>query len=112
MSAISKDIGIRIKESRKAQKVVTQQKMADALNVSRQTIIDMENGKTDPKVKHLEAISKIIDRPVDWILTGDNPTESFKKIVDSTPEDKKDHLLNEFINIINQELGGKPCGEE
>lgn len=111
MSELRKDIGERIKKSRKAVKV-TQQAMADALSISRQTVIDMENGKTPPKTDHLEAISKIIKKPIDWIVTGDDPKASIAKMIDSIPEHEEEMFLNEIMDLINEELGGKLCGEE
>lgn len=108
MSDFRKDIGKRIKESRIALKPrVTQQNMAEKLNVTRQTVNDLEVGKTSPKSEVLIKLSYAIKKPVDWILTGDNPINSFSKMIDGIPEDEKEFYLNEILDIIKKELGGE-----
>ena len=57
----------RIQELRKARKV-TQQELADALSVTRQTIISLENGRYNPSLKLAMDIAKVFDTTVEDIF--------------------------------------------
>ncbi len=52
----------RIREAREFSKI-TQVEMAQRLDVARQTYLDMESGKTDPKILALVTIAEITGRP-------------------------------------------------
>ena len=56
-------IAARIKEAREW-KGLTQVHMAQQLKVARQTYLDLETGKTEPKVRLLTEISAITERGV------------------------------------------------
>jgi transcriptional regulator with XRE-family HTH domain len=47
---------------------MTQQELADAVGVSKTTVINWESNKTDPSVVALREISKISGVPIDFIL--------------------------------------------
>lgn len=68
-------IGTRIAESRRARRL-TQQQVADALALSRATIVATEKGERRPKARELVALSRLFGRPVaDFVaerpLTGE-----------------------------------------
>lgn len=105
MSDFRKSIGNRIKESRIAMKPkVTQSDMAERLNVSRQTILDLEFGKTSPKAEILVGVSEFLNKTVNWILTGDNHIVSFEKIINSIPEGEAHEVLTEMKKVIDDRL--------
>lgn len=64
-------LGNRIAESRRARRL-TQQQVADALNLSRSTIIAMEKGDRRPKARELVALAKLFGRPVDDFVANDS----------------------------------------
>ncbi|ODQ00439.1 helix-turn-helix domain-containing protein [Salinivibrio sp. DV] len=60
----------RIREAREFSKI-TQVDMAKRLNVARQTYLDVESGKTDPKILALITIAEITGRPFNWFIYGE-----------------------------------------
>lgn len=68
-------LGERIAESRRARRL-TQQQVADALDLSRATVVATEKGERRPKARELVALSRLFGRPVadfvaDRPLTGE-----------------------------------------
>ncbi|WP_114010646.1 helix-turn-helix transcriptional regulator [Cohaesibacter intestini] len=59
----------RLRELRQGPPKMTQQALADALNVSRQTIIAIENGRYAPSLALALRISQLMDRPVEDIFS-------------------------------------------
>lgn len=64
------DIGLRIKEARSA-KGWTQQRLADTLNVTVQSVSQWETGRTQPEIDRLIALAGILDVHWDWLKTGE-----------------------------------------
>lgn len=62
----------RIQELRKSQKV-TQQELADALSVTRQTIISLENGKYNASLVLAHKVAQYFGLPIEeiFIFEGD-----------------------------------------
>lgn len=56
-------LGERIAESRRARRL-TQQQVADALDLSRATVVATEKGERRPKARELAALSRLFGRPV------------------------------------------------
>jgi len=56
-------LGERIAESRRARRL-TQQQVADALDLSRATVVATEKGERRPKARELVALSRLFGRPV------------------------------------------------
>lgn len=54
---------------RKSPPKMTQQELADALHVSRQTIIAIENGRYAPSLALALKIAKLMQRPVEEIFS-------------------------------------------
>lgn len=81
-------IAARIKEAREW-KGLTQVHMAQQLKVARQTYLDLETGKTEPKVRLLSEISEITERPLTWFVYGDEGVE----ILESEYKEEIDRLL-------------------
>ncbi|MGF1759705.1 helix-turn-helix transcriptional regulator [Photobacterium sagamiensis] len=84
-------IAARIKEAREW-KGLTQVHMAQQLRVARQTYLDLETGKTEPKVRLLSEISEITERPLTWFVYGDEGID----ILESEYKDEIDRLLKSF----------------
>lgn len=89
--AIKDDIAGRIKEAREW-KGLTQVFMATRLAVARQTYLDLENGKTEPKVRTLAEIAEITERPLTWFVYGDEGLD----ILESQYKEEIDRLLQYF----------------
>ncbi|VXC11329.1 Transcriptional regulator [Arthrobacter sp. 9AX] len=51
----------------------SQQKLADALGVSRQTIISIEKGRFDPSLPLAFRLAALFDRPIEDIFTPAEP---------------------------------------
>lgn len=87
----SKRVGKKIIEARERCKI-TQVEMAKRLNISRQTYIDMEQGKTATKVEPLMRLSEITGQPLIWF-------------VEEQMEDPKQYqtpALIELLALINE----------
>lgn len=63
------EIGERIKEVRKAQKI-TQQAFADAIGLKRNTIANYEIGNVDPSDRTISDICREFDVNEEWLRTG------------------------------------------
>ena len=97
-----KQIGRRICERRQVLGI-TQEKLAEQMDVSVQMISNMERGNKEVKISNLIKLSKILDVTTDYILTGksisDNKTVS-EKFSYLSPEDKRiiEMLTDRLIN--------------
>jgi transcriptional regulator with XRE-family HTH domain len=89
--ALKDDIAARIKEAREW-KGFTQVFMATKLSVARQTYLDLESGKTEPKVRMLSEISELTERPLTWFVYGDEGLD----ILESQYKEEIDRLLQYF----------------
>ena len=58
----------RIKEYR-AKKNITQKELADMVDVRRETIVNLENGKYNPSLKLAMDIAKVFDTSVESIFS-------------------------------------------
>lgn len=61
----------------------TQETVAKALNVGKQTIVSWEKGKTEPKVSQIRQLSQLYDIPLDYIFL---PMKSNKNELLATDE--------------------------
>ena len=66
-----KSIGFRISSKRK-QLNITQEQLAEQMNVSIQMISNLERGNKAVKIDNLVKLCKILDVSTDYILTGNN----------------------------------------
>ncbi len=64
-------INLELKNARKALKL-TQQDLADQVNVTRQTINAVERGNYNPTLKLCKSICKVLDKTLDELF-GDKP---------------------------------------
>lgn len=65
-----RDVCARIKQARK-EKGLTQQEMADLLNVEKRTYQNYEDYRVPYKL--LDKIAKLVAKPPEWLLYGDGP---------------------------------------
>ncbi len=66
------EIGQRIAQARKEAGGITQEDLADALDVSKRSLQDYEAGVTIPW-KHFTKLTAITGRQLEWFLHGDEP---------------------------------------
>lgn len=68
-------IANRVRELRAARDGMTQQALADAVGVSRQTIIAIESGRYSPSLEVALKIARAFDEPVERVfrLSSDAP---------------------------------------
>ncbi len=62
-------LGQRIKEAR-TKAGLSQEALADKLNIARRTVLEYEKGLSDPKVSTLQRIAEICGVDSAWLLTG------------------------------------------
>lgn len=65
----------RIREARR-QVQLTQEGLAEALNVSRQTVKDWEQGVSRPRFENLRGLAQVTGRPVAWFLREDEAPQA------------------------------------
>ncbi len=56
----------------RAMREITQEELADALGVTRQTIIAIEKGKYDPSLPLALGIARFFELPVELVFLADN----------------------------------------
>ena len=74
MSDISKNI-----KKYRSKTNLTQQELADRLNVTRQAVSSWENGKNQPDVQTLELLAKEFEIGIEELIYGDKKSERLKK---------------------------------
>ncbi|EIA15604.1 DUF3955 domain-containing protein [Clostridium perfringens] len=77
------DFGEKIKNIRKEKKM-TQEQMANILNVSRQAISNWENNKNFPDLEMIIKISRFFSLTLDELILGDDDTMTKKLIKDGS----------------------------
>lgn len=98
-----KEIGKRIKEKRIIKRL-TQQKLAEQLEVSDEYMSKIETGKTKISLRRLSQLSVLLDTPIEELITGvisesaDYKIKEINKIFDELSSKEKDVV----INIIEQ----------
>ncbi|WP_407331787.1 helix-turn-helix domain-containing protein [Enterovibrio sp. 27052020O] len=93
MLIVKSHVAQRIREAREYREI-TQVEMAQHLDVARQTYLDIESGKTEPKVSSLATIADVTGRPLNWFLYG----ESTRSDIAFTHRDD----LNNLLLLFNQ----------
>lgn len=76
-----KNIGVRIVERRKELKL-TQEQIAERMNVSVQMISNIERGNKAIRIDNLIKLCDILKTSTDYILTGKRTNNDFDNIVD------------------------------
>lgn len=76
-----KEIGIRIVERRKELKL-TQEQVAESMNVSIQMISNIERGNKAIKIDNLLKLCDILKTSTDYILTGKRTDNDFDNLTD------------------------------
>lgn len=54
---------------------MTQEEVAQKLHVSKQTVVNWESGKTEPKTSHARALSKLYNMPLKYIFFGERSNQ-------------------------------------
>lgn len=98
-------IGEKIKELRKAQDV-TQEKLADYLNISYQAVSKWENGLALPDLSLIPALSNFFGVSADYLLgiTLDKREEEIKKYIDEASHYSHTGELDKGIQTIRDAL--------
>ena len=91
-------LGQKLKEIRK-RFGLSQESLAEIMNVSRQAITKWESDEGLPDVSNLQELSKVFNLTVDYLLDNDNslPALSMKKELD---KDKYEMDRKGYIRII------------
>ncbi|CAH0532207.1 hypothetical protein VST7929_00018 [Vibrio stylophorae] len=101
----------RIREAREW-KGITQVHMAKQLEVARQTYLDLESGKTEPRISTLLTIANLTDRPLTWFVYGDDSPHAFitdnqdalntlLSLSTQVPENLRQTLLEQNIRLLS-----------
>lgn len=95
----------RLRELRE-QKGISQQNLADILNVSQQSIYKYENGLTEPSISILKDIAKYFDTSIDYIVERtDNPSIDHVQIEVYYSQNQIDHIKKySSLDIESQDL--------
>lgn len=97
------DFGTQIKKLRSSRKL-TQEQLAQKLNVSRQTISSWENNRNLPDLEMVVRIAKIFTLSLDQLILGD-PTMATKLVKDGSEMRKIKFTLYTTIIMILAGIG-------
>lgn len=104
-----KKIGNFIRELRKEQGI-TQEYLAEELNVSGRTISRWETGRNMPDISLLVEIAEFFDVSIPEIINGERKSEEMNEEVKEVAEKLSDYAEAEKLSIIkdirNQSIGG------
>ena len=95
-------LGKRISMYRK-EKALTQEALAEALNISPQAVSKWENDQTCPDIQLLPTLSKILGVTVDELLSGKKEAEPAVVLV---PEEKRKAIKDMILRIIIDSAAG------
>lgn len=106
---MSIETGLRIKRIREYRNY-TQQFMADKLELSQNAYCKVENGTTKLTIDRLEEIAKILDVPVENILSSEkqvfnlenNTIEKFYGYIENLHEENREFLLAQ-VELLKQQ---------
>lgn len=93
------DLGKKIIEMRK-NKNLSQEQLAETLNVSRQTISNWENGRFYPDIDALVKISKYFNISLDDLLASDSNVLKHLKVSTDIVRSNKNILYAIILNIF------------
>ena len=101
------EIGKRIQMRRK-QQGMTQEQLADKMDVSIQMVSNLERGNKSIRIENLIKLSEILNISTDYILTGKETTEDMQTLTEqmaslSQKERKMMKLLMDFCLSENEE---------
>lgn len=93
-------LGQKLKEIRK-RFGLSQEQLAEIMNVSRQAITKWENEGGSPDISNLQELSKIFGITVDYLLNDENqlPALSMKKEID---KEKYKNKLTMYIEVLKE----------
>lgn len=69
------ELGKRIR-TRREKKQLTQAQLANSLHISAQAVSKWERGENAPDISILKPLSTLLDRSIEWILTGNDEEEN------------------------------------
>lgn len=93
--------GIAVSDKRKKLNL-TQQQLADKLNMCVRTIIQIEKGKSNPKFETIELIAKELNLSVDAILFPNINLNVVSKTVVDFFADKTEDEIRKYISLCEQ----------
>lgn len=96
-----KQIGSFLKELRKEKKL-TQEQLAEALNVSGRTVSRWETGNNMPDISLLVEISELFDVSIPEIINGERKSENMNEEVKEVAQSMSDYALAEKEGIIKE----------
>lgn len=109
MQSSKPHIAARVRDAREW-KEISQVAMAKRLDIARQTYLDLESGKTEPRVTTLMKIAEITGRPLTWFIDEETISQSIdqcdqsKQLVEllaKVPEPLKTKLIAHYIGMIS-----------
>lgn len=93
------DLGKKIMTMRN-EKNLSQEQLAEKLNVTRQTISNWENGKFYPDIDSLVNLSKFFNVPLDVLLSYDDKVLDYLKDSTDIVKSNKNILYAVLLNIL------------
>lgn len=96
-------LGEKLKEIRK-RFGLSQEQLAELMNVSRQAITKWETDVGIPDVSNLQELSKVFGLTVDYLLNDENelPTLQLRKVLD---KDKYKNKISSYASILKEYYG-------
>ncbi|MBQ2827672.1 MAG: helix-turn-helix transcriptional regulator [Clostridia bacterium] len=100
MNEYKKEMGLRIKNRRKKLSM-TQEEMAEKLNISVKHFSEVERGIAGLSIENLIKVSDVLGLSLDYIIKGEVTETHWESVLDSlkmVPKEKE-HLINDLINL-------------
>ncbi|MFO0753057.1 MAG: helix-turn-helix transcriptional regulator [Thermodesulfovibrionales bacterium] len=96
----TKEIGELVKKRRK-ELGISQERLAEMLNVTYQQVQRYENGKNRLNVEHIQIIADALSVPITYFFKSDDKPGAEKKVPFLQPEERK--LLKHFRKVKNSQ---------
>ncbi|PSW11703.1 XRE family transcriptional regulator [Photobacterium sanctipauli] len=109
MEIAKSQIASKIREAREW-KELSQVVMAKKLDIARQTYLDLESGKTEPRITTLLKIALLTGRPLEWFIgdimveqgqdNGSHYWQQLSNLYGKLPEPLQTEMLKSHLNQV------------
>jgi transcriptional regulator with XRE-family HTH domain len=95
---------MRLKELRKSRNV-SQKEFAAYMKVSPQTVLNWENGLSEPSIKNLKAMADYFDVSIDYLVERDSSMKHLPAdFVSNLPKESYLRIADDLMHFMDEEI--------
>lgn len=98
-----KQIGRKLQLARE-EKGMSQEQLARALGCSQSALSNYEKGKRRLYLSHLEKLSEILDKPLEYFMENNRPPVEKEHLLGGNRSDQFLHLINTIYQLSDEQI--------